>query len=87
MVKKGIKNFQQRHISLSNRNRGSTERIHTTKKRKKKNKLKELKKIREEKIQKKRILLYSERKIRVKQEDPNSVLKPLTNSLSPSEKS
>lgn len=38
-------------------------------------------------MQKKTILKYSERKIRVKPKDPKSVLKPLTNSLSPSEKS
>lgn len=33
------------------------------------------------------ILEYSVKKIKVKELDPNSVLKPLTNSLSPSEKS
>jgi hypothetical protein len=38
-------------------------------------------------MQKNTILPYSARKIKVKQPDPNSVLNPLTSSLSPSEKS
>lgn len=38
-------------------------------------------------MEKKTNLPYSLRKINVKDRDPNSVLKPLTNSLSPSEKS
>lgn len=33
------------------------------------------------------MFLYSAKKMRVKEQEPNSVLKPLTNSLSPSEKS
>ena len=45
------------------------------------------KKIKVDKTQKKTILPYSPKKIRVKHPDPNSVLNPLTNSLSPSEKS
>lgn len=38
-------------------------------------------------MQKNIIFLYSAKKIKVNEEDPNSVLKPLTSSLSPSEKS
>lgn len=46
-----------------------------------------LKKIKELNKQNIIIFEYSAKKIKVKQEDPNSVLNPLTNSLSPSEKS
>ena len=47
----------------------------------------ELKNRKELNIDKKMIPLYSAKKIKVKEPDPNSVLNPLTSSLSPSEKS
>lgn len=88
-VKKGIKNFQAKYINLSNRKRGRTERIQTmnNKKIKKKKVNLKKKKKKDERREKKIILEYSLRKIKVKDPEPNSVLNPLTNSLSPSEKS
>lgn len=60
----------------------------TIKKKRKKNKInKSFMKIKDLNKQNIIILEYSAKKIRVKEEEPNSVLKPLTNSLSPSEKS
>lgn len=73
---------------MSKRKRGRTDRIQITKKIKRKKERKRGKKNKNpERIQKKKIFLYSDKKIRVKPTDPYSVLNPLTNSLSPSEKS
>lgn len=84
---KGIRNFQASLISLSKRKRGRTERIQIMKKTKSKTPRGDEKKRNPLRMEKKKMLPYSAKKIRVNPQEPNSVLNPLTNSLSPSEKS
>lgn len=87
-MRKGIKNFQHNIISKSKRKRGKTDRIQIINLII--NKIVNLLKKKKKKYvhtEKNRILEYSPKKISVKIEDPKSVLKPLTSSLSPSEKS
>lgn len=69
--------------------RGRTDRTQKTNEIDKKKKTSKFpkKNIMEVKIEKNRIFEYSAKNKRVNPEEPNSVLKPLTNSLSPSEKS
>ena len=84
-----MKNFQEKNISLSKRNRDSTLRIQIIKNEINKNKkyISEKKNKKEEINLKNKILEYSEIKIIINTFSPNSVVKPPTNSLSPSEKS
>lgn len=75
-------------MNLSNRIRGAVLRIQIIQNKILQNiRIFALKNSKEVRAEKNKILLYSDKNSIVKEDLPNSILNPLTNSLSPSEKS